>query len=57
MEIKASLVEKESKKGNKYKCVVLKLTDSYEKVVFLEPAELELLKAVDSKEKNSPFDF
>lgn len=33
-----------SKSGKEYQCVVIKLTDSLDKVVFLEPAEIELLK-------------
>lgn len=32
------------KKGSEYQCVVIKLTENYEKIVFLESAELELLK-------------
>lgn len=42
--VEATLVERESKAGNTYQCVVLKLTNTYEKVVFLDKAELELLK-------------
>lgn len=53
MDVKATLVTKTSKSGNEYKCIELKLTDSYTKVVFLEPAELELLTL--SEKKNSPF--
>ena len=33
-----------SKKGNTYIAIVLKLTPNYEKLVFLTPAELELIK-------------
>lgn len=42
--IDATLVERESKKGTPYQCVILKLTNTYEKTVFLDKAELELLK-------------
>lgn len=42
--IKAELVEKvSSKSGKKYLVVLLHLTDTYTKNVFLDPAELELL--------------
>ena len=44
MELKATLEERESKKGSKYVCIVVKLTDKLEKVVFLDPAEVEVLK-------------
>ncbi len=42
--IKCNLVEKVSKKGNNYLCLEIYLTDNYKKIVFLEPAEVELLK-------------
>lgn len=35
------------KSGNKYYCIVIKITDTCEKVVFLDPAELELLKLLN----------
>lgn len=38
--------ERTSKKtGNKYTCVVFKLSNTYEKIVLLKNLELELLKA------------
>ena len=40
--------EKKDKSGT-YQCLVIQLTPTYEKQVFLEKAELELLKMVDSK--------
>lgn len=52
--IEATLVEKTSQKGNKYKCLELQLTPNYKKVVFLDNAELELL-ALNSKEKEDSF--
>lgn len=48
-DLKATLVKKTSKKGNDYECVMIELTPTYQKVVFLEDAELELLKFCDNK--------
>ena len=57
-ELKATLVKKTSKKGNDYECVMLELTSTYQKVVFLEDAELELLKFCDNKStKKNDLDF
>lgn len=42
------------KKGTEYQVLVIKLTDTYEKLVFLEPAEIELLKL---NKKNDSLDF
>lgn len=53
MDIKCSLESRTSKKGNQYEVLVLKLSDTCEKLVFLEPAEIELLK-LNQKTKN-PF--
>ena len=44
MNVEAQLVERTSKEGKKYVCVVIQLTPTYEKKVFLDKAELELLK-------------
>lgn len=44
MEIKCTLEEKTSKSGNPYTVLVIHLTDTCKKNVFLEPAEIELLK-------------
>lgn len=44
MDLKCTLEERESKKGSKYLCVVIKLTETLEKVVFLDQAEVEVLK-------------
>ena len=46
MDLKATLENKTSKSGNKYTCIVINLTDDYEKIVFLDKAELALLKDV-----------
>lgn len=40
----AYLEERVSQKGNKYVVLVIKLTPTYEKLVFLDKAELELVK-------------
>lgn len=42
--IKCILVEKVSKNGNNYLCLEIYLTDTYKKIVFLDKAEMELLK-------------
>ena len=42
--IKFNLVEKVSKNGNNYLCLEIYLTDTYKKIVFLDKAEMELLK-------------
>lgn len=44
MNIKCQLVEKVSQKGNTYICLEISLTDNYKKIVFLDTAEIELLK-------------
>lgn len=48
-EFKATLETRTSKKGSEYQVLVIKLTDNLEKLVFLEQAELELLKITSSK--------
>ena len=49
MEVKATLETRVSKKGNEYQVLVIKLTNNYEKLVFLDKAEIELLKQADEK--------
>ena len=57
-DLKATLVKKTSKKGNDYECVMVELTPNYKKVVFLDDAELELLKFCDNKStKKNDLDF
>lgn len=53
-EFKATLETRKSKSGNDYQVLVVKITDKVEKLVFLTPAELELLKLSSSK-TNLPF--
>lgn len=56
-EFKATLETRTSKKGNEYEVLVIKLTNKLEKLVFLEQAELELLKlsSEDNKKNKMPF--
>lgn len=42
--IKCNLIEKVSKSGNNYICLEIFLTETYKKIVFLDKAEIELLK-------------
>ena len=42
--IRCNIVDKVSKNGNNYKCLEIYLTDTYKKIVFLDKAEMELLK-------------
>lgn len=45
IEVSATLETRVSKKSGKpYQCIVIKLTDTYEKIVFLDNAEVELIK-------------
>lgn len=53
MDLKCTLEERQNKQGKKYQCIVIKLTDSCEKLVFLDPAEQELLKV--TKLNGGPF--
>ena len=52
-EFKCFLEERTSKKGSTYQCVVIKLTDKLEKLVFLTDAELALLQM--SNKSSNPF--
>lgn len=45
IEVSATLETRVSKKSGKtYQCIVIKLTNTYEKIVFLDNAEVELIK-------------
>jgi len=60
MEVKATLEHKISKDGNPYECIVIKLTEDYDKIVFLDRAELALLKKCNNNNPeivSNPFDF
>lgn len=52
-DFKVTLETRTSKEGNKYQVLVLKLSDDYEKLIFLDRAEIELLKM--KKKINLPF--
>ena len=44
IEVRATLETRVSKKSGKtYQCIVIKLTDTYQKIVFLDSAEVELI--------------
>lgn len=50
MKFEATLEERIAKKSGKpYKCVVVRLTDGLEKIVFLNKAEVELITLKYSK--------
>lgn len=52
-EFKATLETRTSKKGSEYEVLVIKITDNIEKLVFLEPAELALLKIANSNTRSN----
>lgn len=57
-EFKATLETRNKKDGSgTYQAVVIKLTDTYEKLVFLKPAEVELLKITTEKKDNKKMPF
>lgn len=49
MDLKCSLETKTSKSGNEYKCLVINLTNDYQKIVFLDKAELALISQNESE--------
>ena len=49
MDVKCRLETRTSKEGKPYDVLVIKLTDTYEKLVFLDSAEKELLKLQKSE--------
>lgn len=49
----AVLESRTSQTGNPYICISVKITEDYEKTVFLEKAELALIKRVYGEEKSS----
>lgn len=54
-EYKATLETRTSQKGNEYQVLLVHLTDTYEKPVFLEKAELELLKLNNDSNQENDF--
>lgn len=59
MDLKCQLVTRTSKQGKPYEVIVIQLTNSYEKLVFLDTAEKELIKFSNGSESTvkSPFDM
>lgn len=55
--VEATLETRKSKKGTDYQVIVIKLTDTYEKLVFLDNAELELLKVNHKNNSVSSLNF
>ena len=55
--VDCSLETRVSKKGNSYQVLVIKLTPNYEKLVFLDNAELELLSISNNKTNSDILDF
>lgn len=49
--LNATLKEGISKKGNKYYCIEVELTPTLKKQVFLDPAEVEVVKMLYRKGK------
>lgn len=49
MNVNCTLETRISKKGSSYQVLVIKLTPNYEKLVFLDKAEIELLNSSNSK--------
>lgn len=52
MELQSRLEQRVSKDGKPYFCIIIKLTDELDKIVFLEPAELQCVKLTYAKSKN-----
>lgn len=58
MELKATLETRKKKDGSgSYEVIVIKISEHSEKLVFLNPAELELLKLTMSKNASSNNNF
>lgn len=52
MDVKATLETRVSTKtGQEYQVIIIKLTDTYEKKVFLDKSEIELLKLANKDNK------
>ena len=54
MKLDATLETRTNKEGKTYKCVVIKISRNSEKIVFLTPAEIELLEITNG---NNHSDF
>lgn len=55
MKLNCTLETRLSKSGKEYQVAVIKLTDKSEKLVFLSPAELELLRVFNQNNVNKEF--
>lgn len=55
MKLDASLETRTNKEGKSYQCIVIKLSDKSEKLVFLNQAETELVQLHYGKNSNSLF--
>ena len=55
MDVKATLETRQSKSGTSYEVLVIKLSENSEKLVFLQPAEKELLKLYNKKNDKPSF--
>lgn len=55
IKLPCSLKELESKKGSKYIALVVQLTPSLKKTIFLDPAELEVIKLYYAHDDDFPF--
>ena len=55
MDVKATLETRQSKTGSSYEVLVIKLSENSEKLVFLQPAEKELLKLYNKKNDKPSF--
>ena len=53
MDLKCQLVTRLNKEKQPYEVIVIKLTDTYEKLVFLDSAEKELVKIAQSVKTNT----
>jgi len=56
MDVKCRLETRTSKEGKPYEVLVIKLTDTYEKLVFLDSAEKELIKMSNDNTPYNPFE-
>lgn len=55
MDVKATLETRQSKTGSSYEVLVIKLSENSEKLVFLQPAEKELLRLYNKKNEKPSF--
>lgn len=55
VDVKASLETRTSKSGNEYEVLVIHIDEDIEKLVFLEAAEVKLLKMANEKKSANPF--